>query len=261
LRRLAPIALLLGLVLACAQAAGAEPDELPAAPLGRVSDYAGLLSAGQRMALEAQLRRYEQEGQEPGRGGAQIAVVILPSLNGLPIEDVSIRLAERWKIGSKADDGVLLVHAPRERKVRIEVGYGLEERLPDVVAARIIREIMAPRLRTGDYGGGLSAGVAAIHQAITGRPVTGVDPMVDQMPHRQPVQRRAPSGGVLGGIGLLFVILLIFLLLGRREGGSFLLGMLLGTLFSGRGGGGRGGDGGFRGGGGRFGGGGASGDY
>ncbi|MCS6914472.1 MAG: TPM domain-containing protein [Myxococcales bacterium] len=236
---------------------------LPAAPLGRVTDLAGVLSPGERKSLEARLRRYELQGRA-GQRGPQIAVVTLPTLAGEPIEEVSIRLAERWKIGSRADDGILLVVAPRERRVRIEVGYGLEGQVPDAVAARIIREIIAPRLRVGDYFGGLTAGVVAVHQAATGQPITGIAPVERVRDASQP-QRRRGDGGLAGG-GLLLLLLLGLLLLAGSGGRGFLLGMLFGSLLGGR----RDGNGDvgggssedtFSGGGGSFGGGGASGDY
>ncbi len=234
-------------------------DELPATPQGRVSDYAHLLSPADHESLEQQLIHYEQGPAPEGKAATQIAVVLLDSLNGDPIDERSLRLAERWKIGSKNDDGVLLVVAVRERKVRIEVGYGLEGRIPDALAAQIIRDFIAPHLHTGDWAGGLHSGVAALHQAITGQPVTGNDPALGA--HAPPAQGRSLSdrGGWFGGGGLFFVLILM-LIFGRRGrgGGGFLTGMFLSSLFSSRGGGGGGG---FSGGGGNFGGGGASGDF
>lgn len=235
-------------------AAPAGVKDLPATPAGRVNDFAGALDAGARAALEAQLVRYEQD-----RPGEQIAVVTLPALEGEALEEVSLRLAEKWRIGSRKDDGILLLVAVKERRIRIEVGYGAEGRLPDALASRIVNEIIGPRLAAGDYGTGLRAGAAAIHQALSGQPVTGNDPASGvSVPARTPpaAGRRSPW---LGWGGLLFLFVLLSLLGGRRGGGrGFLSGMLLGSLFNFRGGG-RGG--GFGGGGGRFGGGGASGSY
>lgn len=262
------VVLALGLWL-CRQAGAAQGGEptaaqeervaVPAAPQGRISDYARILNEEARGALEAQLLRYEKE--TPNEGGApQIAVVTVPSLGGEPVETVALRFAERWKIGSKQDDGVILLLATSERKLRIEVGYGAEGRLPDAIAARIIREIIAPRLKAEDFAGGLQRGAAAIHQALLGQPVTGEDPQAGLAP--VPVRPRPDtSWGIGGGVGML-LLLLLMLRLNRRGGGGFLTGMLLGTLFGGRGRGlGGGGGGGFSGGGGGFGGGGASGDY
>jgi len=278
LKRFIPIAALLALMAAASlPARAAERIEIPVSPQGRVSDYAGVLDAHSRAQLEAQLLRYEQAGPGDGEkaaggdkaGAPQIAVVVLPSLGGDPIEDVAIRFAERWKIGSKADDGVLLMVGVAERKIRLEVGYGVEGRLTDALSARIIREIITPRLHGGDYASGLRAGSAAIHQALTGQPVTGVDREAGVEPLRG--QPRSGKGWGLGGGALLFLIFLL-LRFGTRGGrggggGGFLSGMLLGSMLGGRrdssgfGGFSGGGGGGFSGGGGSFGGGGASGDY
>lgn len=284
MKRLIPTAALLVLMAAASLPAwAAERLQIPASPQGRVSDYAGVLDEPGRGQLEAQLLRYEQAGRgdedkatgsaDGERTGApQIAVVVLPTLGGDPIEDVAIRFAERWKIGSKADDGVLLMVGVGERKIRIEVGYGVEGRLTDALSARIIREIITPRLHGGDYSSGLRAGSAAIHQALTGQPVTGVDREAGVEPLRG--QRQASKGWGVGG-GVLLLLFFLLLRLGTRGGrgggggGGFLTGMLLGSMLGGRressgfGGfsGGGGGGGGFSGGGGSFGGGGASGDY
>ena len=283
MRRLIPTAVLLALLAAASLPSwAAERVQIPASPQGRVSDYAGVLDEHSRAQLEAQLLRYEQAGRGDGEkatgraegeraGAPQIAVVVLPSLGGDPIEDVAIRFAERWKIGSKADDGVLLMVGVGERKIRIEVGYGVEGRLTDALSARIIREIITPRLHGGDYASGLRAGSAAIHQALTGQPVTGVDPEAGVEPLRG--QRRANKGWGVGG-GVLLLLVFLLLRLGTRGdrggggGGGFLTGMLLGSMLGGRRDGsgfggfsGGGGGGGFSGGGGSFGGGGASGDY
>ncbi len=278
MKRFIPIAALLALMAAASlPARAAERIEIPVSPQGRVSDYAGVLDAHSRAQLEAQLLRYEQAGPGDGEkatggdkaGAPQIAVVVLPSLGGDPIEDVAIRFAERWKIGSKADDGVLLMVGVAERKIRLEVGYGVEGRLTDALSARIIREIITPRLHGGDYASGLRAGSAAIHQALTGQPVTGVDREAGVEPLRG--QPRSGKGWGLGGGALLFLIFLL-LRFGTRGGrggggGGFLSGMLLGSMLGGRrdssgfGGFSGGGGGGFSGGGGSFGGGGASGDY
>lgn len=271
LRIAALAALALGLGLAAVGSA-AEEVPVPARPQGRVNDYAGVLVPADRAGLEAQLARYEQAALEPapGRnpaGAPQIVIVVLPSLQGAAVEDVGLRFAERWKIGSKADDGVLLLVSVGERKIRIEVGYGAEGRLTDALSSRIIREMIAPRLHGGDYAGGLRAGSAAIHQALSGLPVTGVDPAAGAGPLPEQDRSGRGTGWGLGG-GVIFLLFLALILGGRgRGGGGFLGGMLLGSLLSGRRGGGGGGfsggggGGGFSGGGGSFGGGGASGDF
>jgi uncharacterized protein len=132
----------------------------------RVNDLAGMLSPDAVQALEQRLAAFEQET------GHQIAVLTIPSLEGDAIEDFSIRVAEAWKIGKKGfDNGAILVIAQKERKLRIEVGYGLEGVLPDAIASRIIREVIVPRFRDGDFSGGIVAGVSAILQVTKGEPL------------------------------------------------------------------------------------------
>jgi uncharacterized protein len=157
-----------------------------------------------------------------------------------------------WKVGRKGmDDGVAMFVLARDRLIDIEVGYGLEDELPDAIASRIIRDVMAPRLRAGDNGGAVAAGVDAILAAIEGH--TGGDP------------ERSPSAGPVEGIGrlrliaygVLLLIFLVFLVLHPRLALLFLW-----SILGGRGGGGLGGGGGgFSGGGGRSGGGGARGSW
>ena len=268
---LAGWALLTLLVTAGTLAAAEVP--VPPSPQGRVNDYAGVLSAAERAGLEAQLIRYERgegtaAGQgEPAKAGApQIVLVVLPTLNGDPVEDVGLRFAERWKIGSKADDGVIVLVAVAERKIRIEVGYGAEGRLTDALSARIIREMIGPRLHRGEYAAGLRTGSAAIHQALAGLPVTGADAAAGAEPLPDRGGSRRGTGWGLGS-GMIFLLFLLFALGSRGRGGSFLGGMLLGSMLGGRRGGDGGGSfgggdgGGFSGGGGNFGGGGASGDF
>lgn len=264
---LAGWALLTLLVTAGTLAAAEVP--VPPSPLGRVNDYAGVLSAAEKDALEAQLGRYERgessmagQGRPTPAGAPQIAVVVLPTLSGDSVEEVGLRFAERWKIGSKADDGVILLVAVAERKIRIEVGYGAEGRLTDAVSARIIRELIGPRLHRGEYGAGLRAGSAAIHQALAGLPVTGVDLAAGAGPPPDHGRAGRKTGWGLGS-GVFFLLFLLFALGSRGRGGSFLGGMMLGSLLSGgrRDDGDGGSGGGFSGGGGSFGGGGASGDF
>ena len=144
--------------------APALSNALDVPPLrGRVNDYAKLLSQERALALEAQLEKFEQET------GHQIAVLTIPSLEGDSLEDFSIRVAETWKIGKKGfDNGAILLVARDDRKLRIEVGYGLEGVLPDAIASRIIREVITPRFRSGDYAGGIDGGVNAILKVARG---------------------------------------------------------------------------------------------
>ena len=129
----------------------------------RVTDMAGLLTPSQINFLERKLARFERETSN------QIAILILPSLEGENIEDFSIRVVEKNKIGQKGrDNGVLFLIALKERKMRIEVGYGLEGALPDALADQILRRIVAPEFRRGNYFEGINAGVDAIISATKG---------------------------------------------------------------------------------------------
>lgn len=219
---------------------------------GRVNDYAELLPANVEHALEEALSQYERETKH------QFAILTVESLEGAPIEDYSIRVVEKWKLGSaEADDGVLLLVVLSDRKMRIEVGYGLEGDLPDILAGRIVRDEMAPRFRTGDFPGGIVAAAQAVMKATGGTAV---------LPESAEPKRRSRSDrtgdAVFTYLPLLFFFgpFLFLRLIRRRRSGFF----YLGGFGSGRsfGGGGFGsGGGGFGGGGGGFGGGGASGNW
>jgi uncharacterized protein len=223
--------------------------DIPPPPKTRVTDLTGTLTAKQKDALERALAQVEEKTSN------QLLVLMIPTLDGDNLEDFSIRLAEKWKPGQEGkDNGVILLVVKEDRKLRIEVGYGLEGALPDVLAGTIIRNEIAPRFRKGDYFGGIANGLRGIVAATMGEY------------QGQPRARQRKRGGVsLGGLG----ILLFFLLFGgfrRRRLGYWGLGpaMFLGIghhgSSTGRGGLG-GGFGGFSGGGGGFGGGGASGGW
>lgn len=152
-------------MLVAMMAWGAAALEVPYLA-GRVNDQAGLLDDSFEAQLDEQLRRLEEET------GAQVVVLTVPSLEGDPIEDYSIRVAETWKLGQKgADNGVLVLIARDERRVRIEVGYGLEPVLTDALSGRIIDSLMTPKFRAGDFDGGVADAVGAIATAIRGEPV------------------------------------------------------------------------------------------
>ncbi len=130
---------------------------------GRVIDEAGIVPPDERARLEAQLADYEK------RTGHQVVVLTVPGLEGDAIDDFSMRVAETWKLGRKGvDDGVLFVVARDDRRMRIEVGYGLEPLLTDLEAGRILDERVAPHFRQGDFGGGIQAGVDAILASLEG---------------------------------------------------------------------------------------------
>jgi uncharacterized protein len=214
---------------------------------GRVNDYAAIISPGARADIEGKLRQFEQQES------TQIVILTIPSLEGDPIEDFSIRVAEAWKIGQKgSDNGVLFIVSKNDHKVRIEVGYGLEGRLTDLLAGRIIRDEVAPSFKNGKFDEGFAKGVTAIMEAVRGeykgKPAAGNN-------------KDAPS------IPLLLLILLIFFFywisqVRRGQGGGGFMGPGgPGGWYPGGFGGGGSDGGGFSGGGGGFGGGGASGDW
>jgi uncharacterized protein len=133
---------------------------------GRVNDQANLLGDGVENRIEERLGLLEQET------GAQVAVLTIASLEGDPLEDYAMRVVETWKLGrTGADDGVLILVARDDRRMRIEVGYGLEGALTDAQSGRIIDRLMAPRFREGDFDGGVEAAVEAVSSAIRGEPV------------------------------------------------------------------------------------------
>jgi len=130
---------------------------------GQIVDAAHLLPADLAASLSVELEAHER------RTGNQVAVLTLPSLQGEPLEEFSHRVATTWKLGQKGtDNGVLILVVPGDRKVRIEVGYGLEGTLTDARSSRIIREEMLPKFRAGDYAGGVAAGVKAVLGTIEG---------------------------------------------------------------------------------------------
>ncbi|MCF8199870.1 MAG: TPM domain-containing protein [Sulfuritalea sp.] len=140
-------------------------DELVSLPAlsSRITDLTATLDATQRGRLEAQLAALER------RHGGQAAILLLPSTRPETIEQFGIRLAENWKIGHKgADNGVIVIVAKDDRTMRIEVGYGLEGAIPDVIAKRIIEDQMVPHFRQNDFFGGLAAAIAALDRAMGG---------------------------------------------------------------------------------------------
>jgi uncharacterized protein len=126
-------------------------------PAGRVTDLADVIDAGTEAQIAARLDQLERQTS------SEVAVVTVPSLEGVPVDDYAVRLFKEWGIGqAKQDNGVLVLVAPSEREMRIEVGYGLEGILPDGLAGQIIREQFIPRFRDNDYNGGIRDGVARV---------------------------------------------------------------------------------------------------
>jgi uncharacterized protein len=219
---------------------------------GRVVDRAEMLSPEVESRLSQMLQAHEQASTE------QVVVVTLPNLQGYPIEDFGYQLGRHWGIGQKGEDnGALLIVAEEERKIRIEVGYGLEGRLTDADSSVIINRIITPAFRQGDFQAGIVNGAAAMIQVLGGEPMAAPQ-------SQQPVAlQEKPKAGL---VALFFIIMMaVVFFIGSRggrggRGGAALLGAaLLGGAMGGRGGGF--GGGGFGGGGGGFGGGGASGGW
>jgi uncharacterized protein len=203
---------LLALLLCWAFSAWADVAVPPLT--GRVVDQTGTLSADDIATLTQTLRGLEL------RKGSQVAVLIVPTTEPETIEQYSIRVAEAWKIGrKKVDDGALLVVAKNDRKLRIEVGYGLEGALTDVTARRIIDEIITPKFKSGDFAGGISAGVDRIIGVVDGEPLPAPEPQ--------------QSFGGSDRFDLMFNPLIIF---GIFVGGAILrtvLGRLIGSVAAG----------------------------
>jgi uncharacterized protein len=255
----------------------------------RVTDTTATLSSAEEARIESVLRAFEQ------KKGSQIVVLIVPTTQPEAIEQYAIRVAEAWKVGRKGvDDGAILLVAKNDRKLRIEVGRGLEGALPDAIAKRIIAETISPRFRAGDYSGGTLAGVEKMIAVVDGEALPPpqkkrvstartADFVSDFLPFALVAAfvvggiLRALLGRFLGasltagvtGLAafLLFgalstalvsgiIVFVIVLLFGSGRGWSSGQGWSSGGWSSGSGGGG-----GFSGGGGDFGGGGASGDW
>lgn len=227
-------------------------------PVGRINDRAGMLSPETKLRLEQKLAAFEKETSN------QVAVLTIPSLQGDDIDQFSIRVAEAWKLGVKGrDNGVLLVLAQAERKVRIEVGMGLQGVLPDITAGRIIRETMRPYLKSGNFDQGITVAVDSIIAATKGE-FRGAG----QPARTQTAKKTSPSfvtlfllaavaavilglysrylGGAVGAVGLPLAasmafpgmgLLTLFLLAAGGLIGGFLLSMLAANMFSGGGGG------------------------
>jgi uncharacterized protein len=139
-----------------------------------VTDLTGTLTPDQIASLDQRLRAFE------ARKGSQIAVLLVPTTQPEAIEQYSIRVAEAWKLGRRGvDDGALLLVAKNDRAVRIEVGYGLEGALPDVIANRITDQVIVPRFRDGDFFGGISEAVDRMIAVIQGEPLPQPERPVD----------------------------------------------------------------------------------
>ncbi len=229
-----------------ATSASADQSELPPLPERWVTDSAGFLSAPAQKALDDKLAAYERQS------GHQIVVWIGKTSGSLPLDEFATKTFEKWKLGQKKlDDGLLIAVLATDRKIAIEVGYGLEARVPDAIASRIINDVMVPKLRAGDADGAVASGVDAVLTAIDG----GKAPPASETAPQPP--KFHPSIGQIILFGLLALGFLLLLVTHPSLALSLLY--VLGSGGGGRGGGG--GGGGFSGGGGRSGGGGARGSW
>lgn len=249
MRRFTLVPLLFLLASALPLAAAEVP--IPPPPTRWVTDTTGFISPQLRASLDQRLASYARAT------GAQVLVWIGKTTGDTPTEDWTVRAFARWKVGQKGlDNGLVLFIFTQDHKIRVEVGYGLEDRVPDVIASRIIRNIMTPRIQAGDNDGAVSAGVSALLSAIGGSSSSETG----QRPLRGGTGRARGAGHVGLGQIILFVILGIGFLFLLITNPTLALYLLFSILSGGRGGGGFGG-GGFSGGGGRSGGGGATGSW
>lgn len=160
------------IILSFALAGGASALEVPYLT-GRIHDEAEILSPGARERIEAILKAHE------ARSGNQIVVLTVRSLEGESIEEYAVKVFNIWKLGQAGEDnGVLLLVAPADRRMRIEVGYGLEGELTDAAASRIIRDVIAPRFKENDFDRGIEDGTTAIVSLLEGQPLTEVEPLL-----------------------------------------------------------------------------------
>jgi uncharacterized protein len=182
------------LLLAALVAAVPARAEVPVPPVARVTDLAGALPAPVQQALTQRLADLE------ARKGSQLAVLVIPTTRPEAIEQYAIRVAEAWKLGRKGvDDGAILLVARDDREVRIEVGYGLEGALPDLVSKRIIDEAVLPRFRQGDLAGGIEAGVDRIIRVVDG----------EALPEPAAPRGRPGAGGNLEALFVVGMVLVI----------------------------------------------------
>ncbi len=215
------------LLLLLAATAFAQDTPVPVPPLSSpVTDLTQTLTPDQSAALDSRLRAYEAQK------GTQIAVLIVPTTQPETIEQYSIRVAEQWKIGRQGvDDGVILLVAKNDRAVRIEVGTGLEGALPDVIASRIISQVIVPHFREGDFSGGINAAITRIIAVIEGEQLP--------QPQTQPERRTSSSTELPPNTrGDWLPILLMFVFVGSnvlrgmfgRVGGAFATAGVAGVL-------------------------------
>jgi uncharacterized protein len=241
--------IVLALLVGFASAAVAAETPIPAAPTRWVTDQSQLLSEATRSALDARLERYQQAT------GHQVIVWIGTTLGDASLEEWAAKAFAKWGIGRAGkDDGIAIFVFPADRRMRIEVGYGLEDKLPDAYAARIINEVMQPELKAGRPDQALTGAVDQVLSRVGDEPDAAA--VAPPLPARD-----GPSGLSLIVGGLLAIGFLVLLVTNPRLAMWLLWSIASGGRGGGGFGGGGGGGGGFSGGGGRSGGGGASGGW
>lgn len=207
------------LTLTAAAAATGDFADIPALN-ARVTDTTGTLSSADIARIEDKLKAFEQQK------GSQIVVLMVPTTQPEAIEQYSIRVAEAWKIGrKKVDDGLILLVAKNDRKLRIEVGYGLEGAVPDAIAKRIISEAIAPRFRSNDYAGGIEAGVDKLIAVASG----------EELPAPVSKQSWAGSNVVTDNFDMEWLLVGIFVALGIGSFMRSVFGRFFGSLLTGGG--------------------------
>lgn len=220
-----------------------------------VNDYAGVMTDQSKNELDAMLKDYQ------AKTGNQFFVLTVDTIGDAgTIEDYSIAVADKWKAGFKgSDNGIIMVTAMKDRKIRLEVGYGLEGKFPDVAASRIIRDVITPRFKQGLYSDGIKAGVVSVINALGGYDTGSIVVAgVEKPTGKNPWNSLFTFLFLLMAVGFRWILSPLYLARGGKRGGG-------GFFFGGFGG--SGGDGGFSGGGfgggggGGFGGGGASGSW
>lgn len=225
----------------------AEAFSVPAL-VGPVMDEVGILSSSAKAQIQDRLFQIRENN------GPQIQVYVTKSLEGEAIEQVAIQIFDKWKLGdAKKDNGILFLIAPNEKKMRLEIGQGLEGDIPDVIAKRIISDVVSPFFKRGEFDFGVAQGVAALGQYINATP--------EQKAEVQSNTADENSGQGFGGKGFIILIVIGIWVLLFIFNPSFAIYLLFSFFRGGGGGGGRGGGGGWSGGGGSSSGGGASGGW
>ena len=208
------MAALLRLWLALAVAVligGAASAAIPPRPAGPILDQANILPPADEGALDAKLRAYT------ARTGRALMVVTVSSLDGQDIASYGVQLGQTWGVGGKTtDQGLILLIAPNERKLRFEVGYGLEQYLPDVLAGRIIRDTITPQFKANDYVGGINAGIDGAIAQLDRDPAE--TKAIAEAEAAAKAQDSSGNGGTIGGFIFWIAVIGVFMVVFGRGG-------------------------------------------